>query len=230
VGATNVAQGNDGLKFSFFLNDRSTLSFYLLGDKQLYGEDDKITRTLWLYWEYRLLENWQFDIVSGEDQKRNKAGAQINYIWGEAMIFTQALYSSEYIDGTSSENLWDLMLGYDNQFSADWHVRIEAGHQETDHELVIASPTELNGRYLPFEYFAAIANTYSLHPLVEVSGTLIHDVKTDFGYGLGKLSWSVIKDWEWDFFVFTPLYRSSQTNVVQRFITTDVGTALRFFF
>lgn len=230
VSALNVAQGSDGMKAAFFLSDRSTLSFFLMGDKQLYGEQDRITRTLWLHWEYRLADNWQFDVVAGEDQKRNKAGVQATYSFSEAMVFLQALYSSEYVDGNESENLWDLMLGYDKQFTALWHLRVEAGHQETDQELIVPNTTQLNGRYLPYEYFVTVANSYDIHPLVELSATLIHDVKTDFGYGLARASWSVVKNWEWDFFFFTPVYHSAESTQVQRLITTDVGTALRFFF
>lgn len=230
VSALNVAQGSDGLKASFFLSERSTLSFFLLGDKQLYGEQDKITRTLWLHWEYALNEDWQLDVVAGEDQKRNKSGLQLNYRLQEAMVFAQALYSSEYTDNTSSENLWDFMLGYDNQFTSDWHLRVEAGHQENDDQLVVANSTQFNGRYLPFEYFVAVANSYEIHPLVDLSATLIHDVKTEFGYALTRASWSVAKNWEWDVFFFTPIYHSDEANLVQRLITTDVGTAVRVFF
>lgn len=230
VSALNVAQGNDGLKASFFLSERSTLSFFLLGDKQLAGEEDRITRTLWLHWEYRPTDIWQLDLVAGQDQKRNKAGLQVSRTLDEAMVFLQALYSSAYVDEEASENLWDVLVGYDNQFTSLWHLRLEAGHQENDNELIVANPTALNGRYLPFEYFVALANTYEIHPLVELSGTLIHDVKTDFGYSLLRASWSVAKNWEWDLFFFTPLYHTNEASTVQRLITRDVGTALRFFF
>lgn len=229
VGATNVAQGNDGARASFFLSERSSLSFFLLGDKQLAGDEDKVTRTLWLHWEYRLAQSWQFDVVGGEDQKRNKAGGQVNYLMEDAMVFLQALYSSEYVDGNPSENLWDVMLGYDNQFTPLWHTRVEMGYQETDRELGLA-PTRFTGRYLPYEYFAALANSYEIHPLWKLSGTVIHDVKTHFGYGLGKATWSVMNNLECDFFVFSPLYHGNKRTLVQRLITTDVGTALRYFF
>lgn len=230
VSALNVAQGNDGFKASFFLSDRSTLSFFLMGDKQLYGEQDRITRTLWLHWDFRLTDKWQFELVAGEDQKRNKAGLQANYSLEQGMIFMQALYSSEYTDGNASENLWDVMLGYDNQITSDWHMRFESGYQESDGELPVANTTQLNGRYLPYEYFAALANSYDIHPLVELSATVIHDIKTNYGYGLGRISWSVVKNCEWDFFVFSPIYHTRDSNTIQKLITTDVGTALRYFF
>lgn len=230
VGSLNVAQGNDGFKASFFLSERSSLSFFLMGDKQLYGEQDRITRTLWLHWDYQLTDKWQFELVAGEDQKRNKAGLQANYSLDQAMVFMQALYSSEYTDGNESENLWDVMLGYDNQLTTNWHIRFEAGYQETDRELIVGNTTELNGRYLPYEYFAALANSYDIHPLIELSATIIHDVKTDYGYGLGRVSWSIVNNCEWDFFVFSPIYHSKDSNAIQKLITTDVGTALRYFF
>jgi len=230
VSSLNVAQGNDGFKASFFLSERSNLSFFLMGDKQLAGEEDRITRTLWLHWEFRPADDWQLDLVAGEDQKRNKAGVQINRTLSEAMIFLQALYTSELTNDDPSENLWDLMIGYDNQFTKDWHARVEMGHQETDQEVVAPAGSLLSNRYLPYEYFIAVANTYDIHPLVELSGTLIHDVKTDFGYGLLRANWSVVENWEWDLFFFTPVYHSAESNLVQQLITTDVGTALRYFF
>ena len=67
--------------------------------------------------------------------------------------------------------------------------------------------------------------------MVKLSATVIHDFKTDFTYGLGRASWSVVKDVEWDFFVNSPLYWvEDEVNVVQKIFPTEAGTALRVFF
>jgi hypothetical protein len=228
---SNVAQGNDGFKVSFFTSDESSLNFYLLGNKNLDDYENQITQTLWLHGELRPGENWQIDYVLGQDQKRNKAGGQVNYIWGDAMVFTQLLYSSAFTTSKPSENLIDAMVGYDNQLTGLWHLRIEAGHQEPDDEYVIVDPASASDRLLPYESFVAVAQTYEIHPLVKLSATLIYDFKTDFTYGLGRASWSVVKDVEWDFFVNSPLYWvEDEVNVVQKLFPTEAGTALRVFF
>lgn len=228
---SNVAQGNDGFKVSFFPSDDSSLNFFLLGNKNLDDYENQITQTLWIHGEWRTGENWQLDYVLGQDQKRNKAGGQLNYIWGEAMVFTQFLYSSEFTTNTPSENLIDAMVGYDHQLDAEWHLRVEAGFQEQDNEYVITDPASASDRLLPYEWFLAVAQTYEVHPLVKLSATVIHDFKTDFTYGIGRVSWSVVKDVEWDFFVNAPLYWvEDEVNVVQKIFPTEAGTALRVFF
>jgi hypothetical protein len=229
VGAANVAQGNDGGRAAFFLSERSTLEFFLFGDKQY--DRDVITRTAWLHWEWRPTDEWQVDAVIGEDQERNKSGFQINRIVGDGMVFTQALYSSAQLDNLPGEELWDVLVGYDNQFTSEWHVRLEGGYQERDDEIGLADLTRLNGRFFPFEYFVSFANQYEAHPLLNLSGSLIHDVKTNFGYFVGKATWAFKDDWEWDLFVFAPVYQNSaESTAIQELITTDVGTALRVFF
>lgn len=229
VGAVNVAQGNDGGRAAFFLSKRSTLQFYLFGDKRY--DSDVITKTAWLHWEFRPNDKWQLDVVGGEDQERNKAGFQVNHILGESMVFVQGLFTSNTLDNTPGENVIDVLLGYDNQFTPEWHMRVEGGYQERDDEIFLTDLTRLNARFFPFEYFLSWSNQYEIHPLVTLSGSLIHDIKTDFGYGVAKASWAFRDDWEWDLFVFTPLYRNTdESSAVQRLITTDVGTAMRVFF
>jgi hypothetical protein len=228
---TNIAQGNDGFKAGFFTSDESSINFYLLGNKNLDDYENQITPTGWIHGEWRFSENWQLDYVLGQDQRRNKAGGQLNYIWGDAMVFAQALYSSAYVNGKESENLWDALLAYDHQLNAKWHLRVEVGHQEVDDELVLSSPLTASERFLPYEYFIAIAQTYELHPLLKLSGTVIRDFKTDFVYGLARATWSIFNDVEWDFFVNAPLYWvEDEQNIPQKIFPTEAGTALRVFF
>jgi hypothetical protein len=228
---SNIAQGNDGLKASFFPNDRLNLNFYLLGNKRQEDYENQITRTIWLHGDFRMGENLQFDFVMGEDQKRNKFGGQISYILGESMIFAQLLESSSLIDGKPSEQTSDVLLGYDHQFTALWHFRLELGHQERDQVLLEADPAALGDRLLPYEYFIAIAQTYEIHPLVKTSTTFIHDFKTRYLYGIGRITWSVFNDTEWDLFANVPIYWiEDESNLVQKIFPTEVGTSLRIFF
>lgn len=230
VSQSNVAQGNDGMKASIFLTENATINFYLLGDKRLEDYENQITRTLWMHGEYRS-GDWQFDYVIGEDQKRNKLGGQVNYIWGDAMVFAQLLHSTAYINGKSSEQLYDALLGYDHQFTGKWHFRLEFGYQEKDEKLTANNPAALGERFLPFEKFVAVAQTYEIHPLVKLSATIAQDFKTHFLYGMGRASWSIFNDVEWDLFVNSPLYwEEDQKNYVEKLIPTEVGTALRMFF
>ena len=228
---SNIAQGNDGMKASFYPSDRLNLNFYLLGNKRQEDYENQITRTLWLHGDYRMGDSLQFDFVMGEDQKRNKIGGQVSYILGEAMIFAQLLESSAFIDGKSSQQISDILLGYDHQFTAAWHFRLELGHQERDQALLEADPAALGDRLLPYEYFIAIAQTYEVHPLVKTSATFIHDFKTRYVYGLGRVTWSVFNDIEWDFFANVPIYWiEDESNLVQKIFPTEVGTSLRVFF
>ncbi len=230
VAQSNIAQGNDGMRGSFFLSDDSTLHFYLLGNKRLEDYENQITRTLWLHGEYRF-GDWQLDYVAGEDQKRNKIGFQLNRIVGEGMVFFQFLETSSLLNDRPSSQLSDVLLGYDNQLTGRWHLRVEVGHQETDRLALAENPAALGERLLPYEYFVAVANAYELHPLVKAYATVIHDFKTRYVYGLGRLSWSVAKDFEWDFFVNTPLYWiEDETNLVQKSFPTELGTGLRLYF
>lgn len=231
VAQSNIAQGNDGMKATFFPSERATLNFYLLGNKRLEDYENQITRTLWLHGEYRLGDNWQFDYVLGEDQKRNKFGGQVSFIWKDAMFFAQLLESSSFIDNMASQQLTDILLGYDHQLTGRWHLRIEAGYQEIDKQLLAVNPAALGDRLLPYEYFVAVAQTFELHPLVKTSATLIHDFKTRFVYGLGRVSWSVYDDVEWDLFGNVPLYWiEDESNLVQKIFPAEVGTGLRVFF
>ncbi len=228
---SNVAQGNDGFKASFFPSNDSSLNFYLLGNKNLDDYENQITQTLWMHGEWKPGENWQVDYVLGQDQKRNKAGGQLNYIWGDDMVFSQLLYSSAFTTSKPSENLIDALVGYDSQLTAEWHLRLEAGYQEQDDEYILTNPALASDRLLPYEWFFAVAQTYEAHPLVKLSATVIHDFKTSFTYGIGRLSWSLVKDVEWDFFVNAPLYWvEEEDNIVQKIFPTEAGTALRVFF
>lgn len=230
VSQSNVAQGNDGFKATFFMSDSFTINMYLLGNKRLEDYENQITRTLWLHAEHRL-DDWQFDYVIGEDQKRNKGGGQVSYIINDGMLFFQLLHSSAYINDKPSENILDMLLGYDHQLTSDWHFRTEIGYQEQDDDLLAANPLALGDRFLPYEKFIAVAQTYQAHPLLKLSATLIYDFETYFTYGLGRASWSVMKDMEWDFFVTSPLtWIEDEDNVIQKFLPTEAGTALRYFF
>lgn len=224
---SQVAQGNDGFSFTFFVSDIHTVQFLLLGDKSVEDYSGEITRTLWAHGEYQYSDKLQLDYVIGEDQNRHKVGGQISYRFEEAMVFLQGLYQSQDLKNNPTTNLVDVLLGYDQQLTAKWHIRLETGYQK-ENRFVNAQSFE---RFLPTEYFAALANVYELHPLVKVSGTVINDVKSGFTYFIAKGTYDIGHDMEAEIFGFTPVAKGDAAdNVAQKLVTTDVGLALRAFF
>lgn len=224
-----VAQGNDGLSFTFFVDDEHTMQFLILGDKSYHDYDGRVTRTLWLSGEYQYNDRVQLNYVLGEDQERQKIGGQASYRFDEAMVFIQTLYQTENVKNKdNSTHLWDVLLGFDQQITSKWHIRFEGGHQKID---PYAVDLNFNGRFLPSEYFAAIANTYEIHPLLNVNGTIINDVKTGFTYFIAKATYSVTANTEAEIFGYIPAAKGKTTdNIAQKLVTTDVGLALRAFF
>jgi hypothetical protein len=228
---SQVAQGNDGLNFTFYKNDNHTINFYFLGDKSLQGYEGQIDKTLWAHGEFQFSEKLQLDYVIGEDQRRHKVGGQARYSLSESMIFLQTLYQTAYTDDLNeveSHHLWDIMLGFDQQITNRWHLRAEGGHQKKNK---YASLTTINDRFLPTEYFIAIANQYEIHPLVKLGGTIINDVKTGFTYFITRNTYSFAKSSEVEIFAYLPMAKGSDIeNQAQKLVTTDVGLALRTFF
>jgi hypothetical protein len=224
-----VAQGNDGAMARFFLTDKHTVELYLLGDKRIEGYNGQISRTIWAHGEYQYSDDLQLDYVLGEDQKRNKAGGQASYRLKEAMIFSQVLYQSTYIDHTQSQQLWDVMGGFDQQFTTKWHLRLEGGYQQKNRFASLANFTD---RFLPTEYFVAIANQYEIHPLVKLSATLINDIKSGFDYGIIKTTFDLGHSMEAEVFGYSPVGKGKgkPDNVAQKIVTSDIGAALRAFF
>ncbi len=227
---SQVAQGNDGLNFTFYKDDKHTIDFYFLGDKSLQGYEGQIDKTMWAHGEYQWSNNLQLDYVIGEDQKRHKVGGQFRYNFEESMIFLQTLYQTRYtddIDGDQSHHLWDAMLGFDQQVTNKWHVRLEGGHQKKN-EFATAL---FNDRFLPSEYFIALMNQYEIHPLVKLGGTIINDVKTGFTYFITRNTYSFAKSSEVELFAYLPMAKGSDIeNKAQKLVTTDLGVALRTFF
>ncbi len=227
---SQVAQGNDGLNFTFYKDDKHTIDFYFLGDKSLQGYEGQIDKTMWAHGEYQWSNNLQLDYVIGEDQKRHKVGGQFRYNFEQSMIFLQTLYQTRYtddIDGDQSHHLWDVMLGFDQQVTNKWHVRVEGGHQKKN-EFVTSL---FNDRFLPSEYFIALMNQYEIHPLVKLGGTIINDVKTGFTYFITRNTYSFAKSSEVELFAYLPMAKGSDIeNKAQKLVTTDVGVALRTFF
>lgn len=224
---SQVAQGNDGFSFTFFVSDIHTVQFLLLGDKSIEGYDGEIDRTLWAHGEYQYSDKLQLDYVIGEDQNRHKIGGQVSYRFEEAMVFIQGLYQSQNVKNDPSNNLVDILLGYDQQVTNKWHVRLEAGYQKED-RYVNAQSFE---RFLPTEYFVALANVYELHPLVKVNGTIVNDIKSGFTYLIAKGIYDIGHDMEAEIFGFVPVAKGDAAdNVAQKLVTTDIGLALRAFF
>lgn len=226
-----VAQGNDGISFTFFATDSHMIQFLLLGDKRHEDYDGEITKTVWAHGEYQYSDKLQLDYVIGEDQKRQKVGGQLTYRFEEAMVFTQVLYQTEYVDDEPSDNLWDVLLGYDQQLTSLWHIRFEGGYQKRD-ELIQRDDTNFFGdRFLPTEYFVALANVYEIHPLVKLSATIVNDVKSGFTYLIGKGTYDLGHNMEVELFGYAPVSQGdSVENPAQKLVTTDAGLALRAFF
>jgi hypothetical protein len=224
---SQIAQGNDGFSFTFFVSDIHTVQFLLLGDKRAEDYKGEINRTLWAHGEYQYSDKLQLDYVIGEDQNRDKIGGQVSYRFEEAMIFVQGLYQSQNVKNEPSNNLIDLLFGFDQQMTSKWHVRFEGGYQKENR---FANPQNFE-RFLPTEYFAAFANVYEFHPLVKVSGTIINDVKSGFTYFITKGTYDIGHNMEAELFGFTPVAKGDAAdNIGQKLVTTDVGLGLRAFF
>ncbi|HXH74648.1 MAG TPA: hypothetical protein VNJ08_06760 [Bacteriovoracaceae bacterium] len=225
---SQVAQGNDGGSVAFFLSDKYTVEFLLLGDKRIEGYEGQIDHTLWVHGEYQYSDKLQLDYVVGEDQNRQKVGGQVAYRFVEAMVFTQLLYQSNLVTHKPSNNLWDFMLGYDQQVSALWHVRIEGGYQKANRYLTAGT---FGDRFLPTEYFIALANVYEVHPLVKLNGTVVNDIKSGFTYFIAKSIYSFKDNYEAELFGYVPVAKGDAAdNPAQKLVTTDLGVALRAFF
>lgn len=225
---SQVAQGNDGASVTYFLSDTHTIQFLLLGDKSINDYEGKIDSTVWAHGEYQYSDQLQLDYVIGEDQNRYKLGGQVSYRLEEAMVFSQLLYRSETSGNKPSHNLWDVLLGYDQQLTSKWHIRFEGGYQKQNRYLALNNFGE---RFLPTEYFAALANVYEFHPLLKASGTIINDLKSGFTYFIAKGTYDLGNSMEAELFGFTPVSKGDDTdNVAQKLVTTDVGLALRAFF
>lgn len=225
---SQVAQGNDGVSFTYFLNDNHTIQFLLLGDKSYNEYEGEITKTLWAHGEIQADEKLQLDYVIGEDQERYKLGGQVSYRLKEAMVFTQLLYQSENLKNKPSHNLWDVLIGLDQQMNNKWHLRFEGGHQKSNRFSEINS---LGERFLPTEYFVALANVYEVHPLLKINGTLINDIKSGFTYFIAKFTYNASSNVEAEIFGYSPIAKGdSADNPAQKLVTTDIGIALRAFF
>lgn len=225
---SQVAQGNDGVGFNYKYSRKLSLDFYALGDKTIEGDNGKIDQTFWTHGEYQATQKLQLDFVLGEDQNRRKMGGQLSYNTDQALVFIQMLYQTKLINNTPSNTLVDALLGYDRQLTAKWHLRFEGGYQEKNQFLSFNSVGE---RFLPTEYFIALANQYELHPLIKVTGTIINDLKSGFTYFITKNTLDLGHDMEMEVFGFLPLARGDAAdNEAQKLVTTDVGMALRAFF
>jgi len=225
---SQVAQGNDGGMVTFFVKDNYTIDFMLLGDKRIENYDGSINRTLWIHGEYQASDELQLDYVIGEDQNRQKIGGQVAYRFEDAMVFSQVLYQSHLVNKKISNNLWDIMLGFDQQFTSKWHLRAEGGYQKANRHL---TGLTFSDRFLPTEYFISIANIYEIHPLVKLSGTVVNDIKSGFTYVIGKSTYNVLENMEAEVFFYVPASKGDGVdNPLQKLVTTDLGGALRYFF
>ncbi len=223
-----VAQGNDGLSLTYFFTDKFSMQFLVLGDKQIEEYQGPIDKTLWAHGEYQYSDKLQLDYVVGQDQNRDKLGGQASYQFEESLVFTQLLYQGPNKKNASSNNLWDVLLGYDQQLTGKWHVRFEGGYQKRNRDLTNLNDFE---RFLPTEYFTAFANIYEIHPLLKINATIINDIKSGFTYFIGKGTYSAGKNLELDHFIFLPLATGSgPDNLAQKLVTLDMGISLRAFF
>ncbi len=225
---SQIAQGNDGLDFVLFSSETHKIEFYLLGDKRIENYEGQIDRTLWVHGEIQFTGNLELDYVLGEDEDRNKIGSQVSYQLGDNLLFFQGLYQTPLLTRKNSRNLVDILLGYDRQMTNKWHLRVESGYQKinpTTNLLLVGD------RFLPSEYFVALANQYEIHPLWKISGTFINDIKSGFTYGLARLTFSFIENAEGEIFGYSPMFHGDRAeNVAQKLVTQDLGLTARYFF
>lgn len=226
---SQVAQGNDGANFTFFMNDHHVLDFYFLGDKSYDQYNGDIDKTIWIHGEYTVNDKFQLDYVLGEDQNKNKFGGQARYNFEEAMVFFQGLYQSKDNNNKQTQDLLDLMFGYDQQLTNKWHLRVEGGYQELDRSVPLENA--LNYRFLPTEYFVAFANIYEIHPLIKLGATIVNDVKSGFTYFITRNTLDLGHNTEAELFGYFPLAKGDSVEYqAQKLVTTDIGVALRTFF
>lgn len=225
---SQVAQGNDGASFTYFVNDKHSIELYALGDKAINNYNGTIDSTVWVHGDLQATDDLNIHYVFGNDQNRYKAGGQLSYQFDEALVFTQVLYRTDFNNDTESHPLWDVLLGYDEQLTNKWHIRLESGYQKENR---YQNPLLLNDRFLPSEYFVALANKYEIHPLINLQGTIINDIKTGFTYFIAKSTLSLGSNVETEIFGFLPMAKGDDVdNIGQKLVTTDVGLALRAFF
>ncbi len=233
----NVAQGNDGAQAKIFASDVHTIDLLLLGDKSINDYDGEISPTAWVHGELIASDRLTLDYAGGLDQRRTKIGSQIAYKFDEAMVFGQTLFQTKDSERDDSEALWDIMLGYDEQMNSKWHLRIESGYQKKDTSPII-NPNALGDRFLPVDYFVAFANTYEVHPLLNVAGTIINDFTSGFTYFIARGTLSLSDNIEGELFLFTPVAKGEErgdplkdpNSLSQKLVTQDLGLALRAFF
>ncbi|MFL5786093.1 MAG: hypothetical protein ACJ76H_15855 [Bacteriovoracaceae bacterium] len=224
---SQVAQGNDGGGLTLFLSDKHKLDFYVLGDKSLHAYNGDISWTFWAHGELQLSSDLEVDYVLGRDQERNKGGTQVSYQWNDNLLFFQGLYQTPTMNNESSKNRLDLLFGYDRQLTGQWHVRVESGYQKKDPTLTTLTLTD---RFLPSEYFIAVANQYELN-LWKYALTIINDVKTGFTYGLARITYNLVENAEAEIFAYSPVAKGGKADIpTQKLVTQDLGAALRYFF
>lgn len=224
--AQNFSQGNDGASTTIFLKDNHYVQLFLLGDKRINNFNGNIEETLWIHGEFIHDDKLQLDYVGGKDQDRYKAGGQLSYQAEEALFFGQILYQTERESRENTDHTWDVLLGYDRQLTAKWHLRAEGGYQK-----ISTRPGVTFERFLPTEYFVSVTNVYDIHPLVDLSATAINDIKSGFTYLIGRGTYRVREDMEAELFLFSPIAQGDKaSNQAQKLVTTDIGLAFRGFF
>jgi hypothetical protein len=223
-----TAQGNDGGQMKAFINSQHTVDMIILGDKEIKKPDDEVSYTFWVHGEYRFTDETQLDYVVGRDQERDKLGMQFSTQILDGLFFTQLFYQSQRIDQKKfTDDLIDLMVGYDQQLTGIWHMRVESGYQERSKFATLG----FSERFLPVESFIALVNQFEPHPLFKVTLTGIFDLRSQFTYLIGKLIFSLSNNLEAEFFTSVPVGDKKEPEIIeQQFVTTDLGLALRMFF
>src|SRR5690606_32763126 len=144
------------------------------------------------------------------------------------ILFAQYLRSSKPEGEIPGNSLDDYLLGYDRQLTDSWHLRIEAGYQKEDQYRDFSVFQE---RFLPQEYFLALANTFQVHPLLKLSGTLFTDPEAQFAMAIFKSTYNAFSNFEVDFYALAPIRNKPEKETKgQSVISSDVGLSLRYFY
>lgn len=222
----SFAQGNDGTRVTHFATDALTLNYFILGSKK--NANNNISApTLWISADYQLREDTQVILTGGQDLKRNKLGMEITYMGEDALVFAQSMYAKKRKNITNSEDLFKMVLGYDQQLTALWHLRFELGYQKEDKSIdALYSESLISG-----EQFIGLVNKYEIHPLIKLEGTVTFDPQSDFTFLLIKSIFSVMENMELTLWGSGPINTlSTSENIKQKAVCTNLGASLQYFF
>ena len=229
----NIQQGNDGFRFQFGDNRKMQLQFFILGDKAINDYSNQINRTVWLHGDIEMDNDIRVNYVIGEDQKRQNLGIEVSWLTRNGFLYGQIVNQSKRIDRKdSSERLSHSILGYQQNVTEDWNIRLEAGHQDFDEEIdpEDAAPRQMGA--LPQERYVGLVNGYALNETWYGDLTWTTDPETNYQFALMQLKFRYQKAMQFRVFASRVLNKDEDNDdwPEQRLMHDETGVALNFMF